>query len=313
MKNGKVGQLTAVFNRPCFSDSQIITTRQPVIYSGEWQDDNHWVWQGSVNRPDFVITEDNQIAIRAGTLENDSRFAYPALPCYNKIFNALPENINYHINGINRIILPVNGRVERFSDRSKPDNEKLEVPDISGTDIGDIYPRETVIITFLGYVNNLPLTSVRIYPYQLIDNGKQLRYYETLNVSVSIANNSNLSEVRQPVQTRLEKALKLDGPVRRSLPSQVLRKPESHFLYGRSLMRLTVDSTGIYRIYRSTLTDSGAAVKKVDPRTFQLFNRGIEVPIYSINPIILNFTDSAIPTAWRIITTIPLPIKTSIF
>jgi len=272
--------LISIFNRVGFSNSQFITDQQLANYSDIWLDDNSWIWRGSIAAPDFIITDDGFISIRAAALENDSRLAYPSLPCFNKIFNAMPEDISYHINGSNRVVLPVNGKPERFSDRSKPDNTEFEFNDQTVPDIGNIYPRETVIITFLGYVNNLPLTSVRIYPYQLIDNGKQLRYYEEMSVSVSIANNSNLRILPKAAKSNLENALDLNSQVRQSLPGKTLMKPGSHFLFGRKLMRITVDSTGIYRITRSALKDSGAAISNVDPRSLQLFNRGNEVPIY---------------------------------
>jgi len=272
--------LISIFNRIGFSNPQFITTKQSADYSETWLDDNSWIWRGSIGAPDFIFTDDGFISIRAEALKNDSRLAYPSLPCFSKIFNAMPEDISYQINGSSRVVLPVNGKPERFSDRSKPDNEEFEFDDETVPDIGNIYPRETVIITFLGYVNNLPLTSVRIYPYQLIDNGRQLRYYEELSVSVSIANNSNLRILPKAAESNLENALDLSSQVRRSLPGKILRKPGSHFLFGRKLMRITVDSTGIYRITRAVLKDSGAAIKNIDPRSLQLFNRGKEVPIY---------------------------------
>ncbi|MDO9548212.1 MAG: C25 family cysteine peptidase, partial [Candidatus Marinimicrobia bacterium] len=272
--------LISIFNRFGFSNPQYIKTKQPVTYSDTWLDDNRWIWQGSIGEPDLFITADGFTSIHAEALENDSRLGYPSLPYFSKIFNAMPEDISYHINGSSRVVLPVNGKPERFSDRSKPDNEKFEFADLISPDIGNLYPRETVIITFLGYVDNLPLTSVTIYPYQLIDNGKQLRYYEKLSVSVSIADNLNLSELRKTDQSNLEKALNLNDQVRRLIPDKSLLKQGTHFLYDKKLMRITVDSTGIYRISQSTLKDRGAAIKKVDPRTFQLFNKGIETPIY---------------------------------
>ncbi|MFH2026807.1 MAG: C25 family cysteine peptidase, partial [bacterium] len=290
MKNTKSGQnyalvislflISPVFNQSGFSNSQFIKSKQPVFYSETWLDNSRWIWQGSIGEPDLFITAAGFTSIHTEALENDSRLAYPSLPYFNKIFNAMPEDISYHINGSSLVVLPVNGKLERFSDRSKPDNAEFEFADISNPDIGNLYPRETVIITFLGYVDNLPLTSVTIYPYQLIDNGQQLRYYEELNVSLSIADNSTLRELQISEKSNLEKALNLNNQVRRLPSEKTLLKQGTHFLYGKNMMRITVDSTGIYRISQSTLKDNGAAVKKVDPRTFQMFNKGLEVPIY---------------------------------
>ena len=272
--------LISIINQPCYSNSGFIKTKQAVTYSETWRDDNSWIWQGSVGKPKLTITEDGFIAICAEALENDHRLGYPSLPYFSKIFNALPEDISYHLNGSNPVILPVNGKIERFTDRSKPDNEEFEIPEKVNADLDNLYPRESVSIIFLGYINGLPLTNIKIYPYQLIDNGAQLRYNENLSISLTIRDNSNLSELRKSSLSNLEKALKLNKQTLRSIPTRSIQKQGNHFLLDRALVRITIDSTGIYRIGQSTLKDSAAAIKKVDPRTFQLFNRGIEVPIY---------------------------------
>lgn len=272
--------LILIFSRVSFSNSQSIKSGQTVNYSEIWLDNNNWFWQATVDKPDFLINESGFLTIVAGRLENDSRLGYPSLPCYSKIFNAMPEDIRFHVNSASRVVQPIGGKLEQFSDRSTPDNQEFELANMSSPEIGKLYPAEIISMIFLGYVNNLPLTNIKIYPYQLTDNGKQLRYFEDVSVSLSIADNSTLRKLQNPEKSNLEQALNLNNQARQLLPEKRLQKPGTHFLYDKKMMRLTLDATGIYRISQSALIDSGATIKKVDPRTFQMYNKGIELAIY---------------------------------
>ncbi|MBU4446369.1 hypothetical protein KJ656_15020, partial [bacterium] len=172
--------LISIFNRFGFSNPQYIKTKQPVTYSDTWLDDNHWIWQAHLNSPDFHYSLDNEISLSVEQLDNDSRIGYPSLPRFVKLFNALPEDITFHTSGKNLTIIPLLAEIERFTDISKPDLESVDQMKNYTAIMTGIYPKEVVSISFVGYVDNVPLTRLTVYPYQLIANGKQLRYYQDL-------------------------------------------------------------------------------------------------------------------------------------
>ena len=272
--------LISIFNRLGFSNPQYIKTKQPVTYSDTWLDDNSWIWQAHLNSPDFHYSPDNEISLSVEQLDNDSRIGYPSLPRFVKLFNALPEDITFHTSGKNLIIIPLPAEIERFTDISKPDLESVDqIKNYPAITTG-IYPKEVVSISFVGYVDNIPLTRLTVYPYQLITNGKQLRYYQDLSVSVSITKNNNLIIIQNPKKNPFLRSIGLDENILRVKRDRRFAKSAAHDLFGKELMRIVIEKDGIYRISKSVLIDSGAVISRVDPRTFQMFNNGHEVPIF---------------------------------
>lgn len=56
--------------------------------------------------------------------------------------------------------------------------------------------------------------------------------------------------------------------------------PNSWINYGQQYYKIKVAKDGIYRIDSVTLANAGVPLPSIDPRNFQLFQRGIEIPAY---------------------------------
>jgi len=248
------------------------------LFAEKWANDEQWIWQAHLAAPDYQVTESGEIRFTISGLENDCRMGYPSLPFYVKLINALPEEISYQIQSKNLQLFSLPANIEKYNDIFVPDL-KPAAENGQSVRIPDIYPAEQVRISFAGYVNNLPLTRITIYPYQLISSNQKLKYYEDLKVTVSIKKSGSLKTITQIKDNPLIANLGLEGKILRAtaLP---MAKTVVHPLFGKKLIRIVVEKDGIYRLSRKTLLDDGALGKNVDPRTFQLFNRGLEVPIY---------------------------------
>lgn len=252
---------------------------QTILYNETWTDNQHWSWRADIKKPILSITSDGSISIKSANLENEYRTGYPSLPCFTKIINAPAGNITFQTNGSHPVTVPLSGKPETANDISIPDGLVTEESrDNSKT--FPIYPQQIVQIVYLGSIDNKPLTAIKIYPYQIIDNGQQLRYFEQLTVSISIKKDSKILEKTIKQTSNLDKAIGIQGPVREFKSDRTLSKPNRQFSQDQNLIRIVVDTDGIYRISRATLIDSGAAVKNIDPRTFQLFNQGSEIPLF---------------------------------
>lgn len=260
--------------------AQPASPEHSVFFTENWLDDRHWVWQGKINPPVFSSLPDGTLSIKAEPLDNNSRTGFPALPCYSRIFNALPQDIRYQIQTANPNGLLLESQLESFFDHPKTELREFTNDQNQPADISYPYPAEIVQVTFIGYVNHQPLTNIKIYPYQLTDDGTRLHYFENLEISVSIAANPDFAESRIAEKSNLEKLINLNGKVRKRRELKTLDKPTGVLPYSEPLIRITVDSTGIYRLAQSALKNSNVAIKKVDPRTFQMFNKGNEVPIF---------------------------------
>lgn len=253
---------------------------QQVTFQKRWTQAHRWVWQGKINPPDLIGAADGSFAVKADPLDNDRRTGYPALPCYSRIFNALPEDIHYQLHTSNPHDILLNRPVQRFSDQPKMSFEEDSPPDIPPARIEYPFPRNIVHIAFIGYVRHQPLSILKIYPYQLTENGTHLHYFEHLEVSVSIADNPGLLEKPIADKSNLEKLISPNDRVRKKPRLAKVTVPTLPIAYNEPFIRITVDSTGIYRISRATLQECSAVMKKIDPRTFQMYNRGIAVPIF---------------------------------
>ena len=254
--------------------------KKPTSINSEWTSNEQWIWQAHLNSPDFHYSSDNEISLSVEQLDNDSRIGYPSLPRFIKLFNALPEDITFHTSGKNLLIIPLPAEIERFTDISKPDLESVyQIKNYTAITTG-IYPKEVVSVSFVGYVDNVPLTRLTVYPYRLIANGKQLRYYQDLSVSVSITKNNNLTAIQNSTKNPLFRSIGLDENILQVKRDRRFAKSATHDLFGKELMRIVIEKDGIYRISKSVLIGSGAVISRVDPRTFQMFNNGHEVPIF---------------------------------
>jgi len=250
----------------------------------KWLNATTWQWQAELPIPKITGDDKNQTcAIEISGLENLARDGYPPIPVYQKIINALPDEISFSVQTASEKIvqLPL---MLNISQDIPVAGQGLNLENIIPLKPKDFttYPMRSVEVEFLGYLKGIPLSSVRIYPCQLIEQGKSLKYFGLMTVQVQVKPGNRLQKSVSRDEQLLLKALDIaPGSIRRvtKTPS-ALTKPAVTFPAGKVLAKLTVDEDGIYRVSCQALSDSGIALKKVDPRTLRLFNQQYEVPIY---------------------------------
>ena len=250
----------------------------------EWSSETEWKWSATVPAPQVQsITESGNTFSRIQVigLENESRLECPSIPVFEKILNATPNEIRFSLQSERPRIVNLSDPIEIFRDimlsgetnSSRTNETKLH-------EWKGVFPVNLVSVSFLGYQNGMPLSRLRIYPYQVQSDGKSVKYFERLVVSVRILDSNEYTTVRSSKSDPLMKSLGIDSPTIRKKAGEPLAKITSNPLKDRPLMRIVIDTDGIYRISKECLTVSGASIKGIDPRTFQLFQGGVEVPIY---------------------------------
>ncbi|HQO73448.1 MAG TPA: hypothetical protein PLO58_01265, partial [Candidatus Marinimicrobia bacterium] len=250
----------------------------------KWLNATTWQWQAELPMPKFPVDEKNQTcAIEISGLENLARDGYPSIPVYQKIINALPDEIAFTVQtGLEKVV-PLPAVMSISQDipiaGEGTNQEKIILPKSKNF---SAYPMRLVEIEFLGYLKGIPLSSVKIFPCQLIEQGKRLKYFGSVTVQVQVKPGTRLQKSVATDEQALLKALDIaPGSIRKiAKQSPTLAKPAVTFPAGKVLAKLIVDEDGIYRVSCRALSDSGIALKKVDPRTFRLFNQQHEVPIY---------------------------------
>ncbi len=251
------------------------------VISEKWLNTTTWQWRAELAEPVIKINTINGArfsSVAISGLENSARSGYPSLPVYHKLFNALPDEISYQVQSSPRSVIKLAAKAETFQDRATDDDSESPIEPESYT----IYPSGLVSVEFVGYFKGMPLSSVSIFPCQLLSNGLQLKNFSSMTVLVTINPGTRLEKSTQSGERQVLNALDLAADAIRKIPglSKTLTKTSHGFPAGRIYAKLTVNEDGIYRISSQTLSDSGIVLKRIDPRTFRLYNKGNEVPIY---------------------------------
>lgn len=247
----------------------------------EWLSEYQWRCTISVDQP-AITTRENNTQILLDGLETQSIPGHPEIPHFTILLNAPPGEIQIQVQPQNPVVYPLTAPVSVFNDISKPDGQ--ESSQTAGADpfkSSQQYPAQLYQLNFVGNLLNTPLTQLTITPIQLIDNGAKLRYYQEMTILVT------LQKTTQSIETSLNQSQSVfralfptQKTLRRRVPKLAGKAVVQNLPLNTPLMRLAVDKDGIYRIYRIGLIDSGAVLKNSDPRSFQLFNNGSEIPIY---------------------------------
>jgi len=249
-----------------------------------WLSETEWQWSATVPEPQTLSVAEsgyNFSRIHVDGMENESRLESPSVPIYEKIFNATPDEIRFSVQSETPQILTLSDPIEIFHDvmlsgeTNSPQISETKLPEWKG-----VYSQNIVSVSFLGYQNGMPLSRLRIYPYQIQNNGKNVKYFEKLSVSIRLLASDEFATIQATKSDPLLKSLGIDSSPMRKKTTKSLTKITSNPLKDRPLMRIAINEDGIYRISKECLTDSGASIKGIDPRTFQLFQGGIEVPVY---------------------------------
>lgn len=134
---------------------------------------------------------------------------------------------------------------------------------------------------FLGKMRDIPLYRITFHPYR----ANQTETEWTTQLTLRMAAPSGSTRLKEPLAN--ESRLLLDkysiGGTARRLTAQKFSSvvTQSASTLPAQYVKLTIDSNGIYKIRYTDLADSTRLdFRNVDPRTFRLFNRSVEVPMY---------------------------------
>ncbi len=140
-------------------------------------------------------------------------------------------------------------------------------------------------IAFLGKTRDIPLYRLTLYPYRKTDTG--LEY--TKRLTLQIKNDKATVSIREPIARETKQLMDEfavnSGETRHQLSVQkattVHQSNTASAILPAQYIKMTVRENGIYKIRYSDLADStGLKFSGVNPRSFRLWNRNIEVPIY---------------------------------
>ena len=248
--------------------------------SQQWLNSNTWQLQVDVSRPRIEIKNGVSCISLPGFASN-YQIRKPILPVFVKVFNALPEEITYQLTTDNRQILTLPKPIDIFNDFplgwSEPGAAENSPVDQIKAPPSD-FPETAIKIEFVGYHKRVPLTRVKIFPCQVVDQGYTLVYHQTLSVRVTIRNDRQLIRAGELSTDPVLQALGVtEREVRRR---SVVAKPTATGVTSQKLVRLVVEVDGIYRVSKADLIKNGIKLGNVDPRTFRLTNYGKEVPIF---------------------------------
>ncbi len=159
------------------------------------------------------------------------------------------------------------------------------------------FPAELLQIRYLGKMRGIPLFRLTLCPYRYNPATKQVEFHKKLTVKISYSTaakvqiqENNLSDLDAVFekQTLNHTSAKRSRQLKSLLNSSVvMNKSSENAVTGISavttnpFLKIIVDTNGIYKMdYNYLKQKSGYNFANIDPRTFRLFNQGLQVPIY---------------------------------
>lgn len=257
-----------------------IVLEAKITYNESWPEKNVWKWTATI--ANIQIREDNKWCNIQTELSKTSLTDNPVVPYYYKIIYAKPENIRVNLTTSETRTQNLSKPIQLFSDKGVGDTTDL-ITSTESSPYPSIFPDRQVKTKYLGEQNGVPLTGVYIYPIQVVQEGKVIRYSNNMTIRISVeiegatSPSSSLSSVVRNLSD--SRAFQKNDEIRPLSKTSSSILPEN-----QPLIKMVVNQAGIYRIYRDALVDSlkelDQDIKSLDPRTFQAFNKGNNVPIF---------------------------------
>lgn len=153
------------------------------------------------------------------------------------------------------------------------------------------YPLNIAEVSYLGKMREIPLYRLTVYPYRYDRSSGRLEVTKNVTVKISYATakkvqvyESNASEINDILDTELlnESIAKKSRYLKSKSTAATLTKASATNPTSIAQpIKIIVNKNGIYKVSYDYLKEkTGLDFSNVDPRTFRLFNLGLEVPIY---------------------------------
>ncbi len=255
----------------------------PTNFNGQWQSENIWTLETKIPKPEFIISGNDVEAkcqLVVPQLNIEARIGYPEIPFFVKMINALPDEITTGFHGSDEIVETLPAPIKIFYEIPK-DGEPGNNNDYDN-EIHPVYQssKQSVSVEFVGYLNGAPISKIIFYPYKIINDGLAIKYYKNITLSVSIQSGNKINGVIKSQNNPIFSSLGFLQQNIRTKQFQHFPKAVLNPLIGKQQIKIIVDRDGIYRLTKKSLVDDGAVFKNLDPRTFCLRNRGVEIPIF---------------------------------
>ncbi len=153
------------------------------------------------------------------------------------------------------------------------------------------YPRDVASIGFYGYLREVRVAQLMIFPVQYNPARGTLIIHKKIRLTLTVSGGTLLPVRHRPAHApskqdpydRIYGDLILNyapGQAQRSGISPGLGGPHpgTPRLSGQAC-KILIETDGIYEITRRDLADGGVPVDAIDPRNMRLFNLGVELPI----------------------------------
>lgn len=157
---------------------------------------------------------------------------------------------------------------------------------------GAWFPKKIVELSYIGKMREIPLYRLTLYPYRYNRSKNQVEFSRNLTVKITYSTShkvqvyeSNASEINEILGSELinEKQAKKSRYLKSKKSTSGSADPgaTSSSQSSTPSVKIIVNKNGIYKITYDFLKEkTGLDLGGIDPRTFRLFNLGLEVPIY---------------------------------
>ncbi len=213
-----------------------------------------------------TLTANNGAIYTTPNLSKEIRSGYPILPVIKDVLVGVPASTSMEIYTDKGMVLDDLVPVTADREQAKGIDFVFEATTWDGSK----YPENIVLLSSKGEIQGHASSAISIFPAQI--KGAKLTWYKSITVKLTWAvqenytpqlfSTSDFSEIKSKITPSLKKQSNI-----------------SSYQLNENLVRLAVAQDGWYKVTYSELADSGIAVKKIDPTTFQVFNQEDETLI----------------------------------
>lgn len=260
-------------------------------------DQEHIVLELTAPEPQVTaVVQDGQTcqnAHMAGLLPGDTP-GWPALPRLGQMVG-IPENARPTVRVLASEAIPLASKVDLC-----PVGKQVaaEISSETGTAVATVYernpqvyqstepiPQALVELVSTGKIRSQPFAELRFNPLQYNPASGELFYTRRMRVEVYFNVVENAQGIFNNIkETYFEESLRdllINYEQARGWRTQPARSPATLGNAPQAVdqYKIQVNQDGIYQLTYTDLANAGLPVSSLDPRTFQLFNQGVEVAL----------------------------------
>lgn len=238
----------------------------------------------------FIINQKNQKILKYHNAIDESTPGNPALPSktffiaippHSKIIASLSEQNYNHLQDVG---VSLNPFVELKDDSSIITKESEPALNAFSE---DQFPISEIEILGYTWLRDFYCAIVRINTHKYYWKKKEITELISANLKIDFDSvkpfEKNVSSQGEFDKSLREIILNYDSAVefRSFAPNSISSDSTGQWIdYSKQYLKMGVAQDGIYHISFSDLTNSGIDINNINPKTFKLFSKGLQVPIY---------------------------------